>query len=456
MQKKIWAALVIAALTISNMAVSSAADTHIRISKYVVAVPTKFNVGYTGQNQQTFPNGFRTGFGSGLSFKSMNKDGSIELYGITDRGPNGDGPGYQTGDQNLSCKFFPSPDFQPEIGIIKLKDGQASVIKTIGLETKQGRQLTGLPVTPGLIGTTNEIALDENLANLGYDNNGLDPEGIAVDKQGNFWTCDEYGPFITQFDNKGKLLKKYSPGDGLPEILKYRVPNRGFEGITIAPNGSVYAIVQSPLALDETTGKTARFTRIVRLDPATGKTAMFAYPIDVAAYKAPKDAKVGDIYAISDTKLLVIEQGKGKDKNMRNLIYSIDLAQATDISGLKVEGKELEFIADPSKLAGIHFADKTLVFDLRAHGWNTEKAEGLTMLPDKKTIAVTNDNDFGIAIEVVDPKNPKAEITDYTLLQDGSFRYKNEPAQPQITIVANDEAERNQYIWMIELPEALR
>lgn len=449
---------VLATLTISAVSgVAAAADSPL-ITKYLLTVPQKYNVKYTGPNQEKFPNGFLTGFGSAIAFKSLNKDGSIDFYGITDRGPNGDGPEYQAGGERYSSKFFPARQFQPRIGLIHVKDGKAEITSVIDLKDEHGKSITGLPIEPGLVGATNEIAIDDGFKRLGYDNKGMDTEGIALDVRGNFWLCDEYGPFIAQYNKEGKLLKKYAPGNGLPDIMKYRIPNRGFEGLTIAPNGLIYAEEQSPLNIAGKSGATAQFTRIVQLDPQSGKTQMFAYPIDVEAYKSPKDAKIGDIYAISNTKFLMIEQGTGKHKEMRNLIYEVDIKDATDLTGKTVDGQEPEFTSDKDKLAqaGIKFAEKRLVIDLRANGWQIEKAEGLTMLPDKKTIVVTNDNDFGMTMNVDDPENKKAKITDYVLQADGGFTYKGQPAKPIISVVPSEESEGNQYIWFIELPALLQ
>ena len=96
------------------------------------------------------------------------------------------------------------------------------------------------------------------MSRLNNDIDGLDTEGIAVDKNGNFWLCDEYGPFIVKADKHGKIIEKYGPKEGLPEILKYRVPNRGFEGFTIDEKGYVYAAVQSPLDINGETKKNCR------------------------------------------------------------------------------------------------------------------------------------------------------------------------------------------------------
>lgn len=148
---------------------------------------------------------------------------------------------------------------------------------------------------------------------LGYDINGLDPEGIAIDKDGNFWISDEYGPFIIKVDKNGKILEKLEPGNGLPEIVKHRIPNRGIEGLTIDKNGNIYAAVQSTLNVDGKTKDTAIFTRVLKIDPDTKEVKTFAYPID-KNYKSNSAAKIGDIYAVDENKLLIIEQGKQKGK----------------------------------------------------------------------------------------------------------------------------------------------
>lgn len=428
----------------------------VKITKFQLTVPAKWYVAYDGPSKQLFPHGFRTGFGSGIALKSVNKDGSIELYGLTDRGPNGDGPDYTDNLFTFSSKFFPSAAFQPEIGVIKLKNAQAEVTKTIGLKTRQDKAITGLPIPPGLVGATNEIAVNEVFRNLGYDENGLDPEGIALDANGNFWICDEYGPFIAQFSKGGELIKKYAPGNGLPEILKWRIPNRGFEGLSVSPGGEVFAAVQSPLDIDGQSVKTAPFTRIVRLDPVTGQTKMYAYPIDVDAYKSPKGAKIGDIYAISDTKLLLIEQGTGKDKQMRNLIYLVDLTNATDLTGYQVNGKEPEFFTKPNLPSTLQFAEKKLILDLKQCGWEPEKAEGLLLLPDKKTLVVTNDNDFAMQMQVIDSENKNTDPTDYTYhAANGSFTRKGQSVYPVMRVIPSSEAEQHQQIWLIELPETV-
>ncbi len=78
------------------------------------------------------------------------------------------------------------------------------------------------------------------------------------------------------------------------------------------------------------------------------------------------------------------------------------------------------------------------------------------MLPDKKTIVVTNDNDFGMAMEVKDAENQNTETSNYVLHADGAFTYRDKPAAPNMHVVPNEAAERKQVIWFIELLEPLK
>ena len=123
--------------------------------------------------------------------------------------------------------------------------------------------------------------------------------------------------------------------------------------------------------------------------------------------------KLGDIAAINDHQFLVIEQGKDAQGTMQNRIYKIDLAKATDITDMTSGQNALE--ADQDAL-GKRFqpVQKDLFLDLRQHGWTVEKAEGIVLLPDKKTLAIANDNDFGIALKLEGAAAGQDDITEYT------------------------------------------
>ena len=372
---------------------------------YPVSVATELYTDFSESAENYFPDGLKTGFGSAITFKDYDADGNPQFYGVTDRGPSLDVPeDAELAEEYEAAKIFPSPDFCPSIGIITLKNGEAVVEEFIPQKNTDGTALTGLPLPSGDLGSTGETALDINLAELDYDEDGFDPEGIAVDAEGNFWLADEYGPFIAKFSADGVLQEKYAPGDGLPEILKYRIANRGFEGLTIAPSGKIYASLQSVLDIEGETSQTATFIRIVELDPQTGETKMYAYPVDVSEYKSPKNCKLGDIYALDDNTLLVIEQGELADGTMRNIVYQADLSNATDLTDITYDGKELEYTADSAALSEvITYMEKTEFVDLRDLGWTAEKAEGLCMMDDGTTLALIIEDDFGLSGASLNP-----------------------------------------------------
>ena len=367
-----------------------------QVTVYPVAVAPELYTAFPGGEGTAFAGGFKTGFGSAITFKGFDEEGNLQFYGASDRGPSLD-LFDKDGNEVENTKVFPAPDFSPVIGTITLKDGKAVVEEAITLKKADGTPLSGLPLPAGETGATGEIARDIYGNELTYDPEGFDPEGIAVDSEGNFWLGDEYGPFIGKFAADGTLIKMYKPGDGLPEILKHRIANRGFESLTIAPSGKVFAVLQSVMNIEGKTQKTSTFIRILEMDPQTGETKMYAYPVVVSEYARPKDCKLGDAFAIDDTTLLIVEQGKLADKSMRNIIYKVDLSKATDITGVTHNGQELEYIADAQELAGvITYASKEVYLDLRTLGWTAEKAEGICLTDIGAFVAIIED-DFGLS-----------------------------------------------------------
>ena len=229
-------------------------------------------------------------------------------------------------------------------------------------------------------------------------------------------------------------------------MLQYRIPNRGVEGLTITPSGKVLASVQSVLDINGETADTASFTRIVELDPETGDVKMYAYPVDVSQYNSPSDCKIGDIYAVDDTTLLVIEQGKLADGTMQNKVYQVDLSQASDITDVTYNDTYPEY-ASAEELTDISFMEKEELLDLREYGWTAEKAEGICMA-DENTIAVINDNDFGIVTVAEDPENEDCDITDYVYdAETGTYSLDGTEASPQISIGENTEPAQ---IWLFQ------
>ena len=446
--KKQWKRWLALGLTLTAMGSMALSAKDVDATAYIVHADA-YQLPYKG-NEKAFNHHINPGYGSALALKSVKADGTMEFYAITDRGPNGDIPTYVKDGKKMSGKFFPTPNFTPSIGIIKVNPAKDRADSSASSPLKvNGKPISGKPIPSGLTGSTNEVALDFKMNDLGTDRNGLDTEGLALDKDGNFWISDEYGPFIAKVDKKGNILEKYGPGMGLPKILADRVPNRGSEGLTVDEKGRVFALIQSPLNVDGKTAKTAKYTRIVEFDPVTKETTMYAYPVDTG-YKNTGAAKIGDITSIGKGQFLMIEQGK-QHGEMQNLIYKVDLNGATPIA----DNGDLEYGRLDGKIVP---AKKELVLDLRAEGWNIEKAEGLALLPDRKTIAVVNDNDFGMDIDVKDSAVADPEVSDYTYDSDKKamiYNKDNKVHKVKISLKKNAPTEQESQIWFFTLPKAL-
>jgi hypothetical protein len=136
---------------------------------------------------------------------------------------------------------------------------------------------------------------------------------------------------------------------------------------------------------------------------------------------------------------------------MQNLIYKVDLRNATPVD----ESGSLEQGMLPQ---GFRPATKELVLDLRAHGWNIEKAEGLALLPDRRTLAVVNDNDFGIAVGINDPDHANTTLDDYQYdAGTGKTIFKKDGtvSRVQFYLTQNAPEEQQDYICFFSLDHKL-
>ena len=196
------------------------------------------------------------------------------------------------------------------------------------------------------------------------------------------------------------------------------------------------------------TKKTAEYTRIIKFNPETKESVMYAYPVD-KGYKNFGAAKIGDICSVGNGKFLVIEQGKQNGK-MQNLIYMVDINGADKIEN----NGDLEY----GRLKKLNPVKKELILDLRKYGWDIEKAEGLTVLPDRKTIAVVNDNDFGIATKIEDSDHINSEMEDYTYNSSKKeFTYKGKIApKAKAVMTQNSKSERESQIWFFEMDKKIK
>jgi hypothetical protein len=381
------------------------------------------------------------GFGSAMA-AHPSKAGYF--YALTDRGPNAATAAGTT----PSGIIFAHPEYTPRIGLFKLNDkGEVTLVQTIQLKDRNGRPITGLPNK--VFGGTGETPymLDGSVVTLdpdgdgiaGYDESGLDGEGLVAMKDGSFWVSDEYGPHMVHFDKDGKEIGRINPfaddlrnkaGRLLPAELAKRWPNRGMEGLTITPDGkTLVGIMQSNLYNPSSAAVgSINLTRIVTVNIETGAVAQYLHKQDAAGLAN------SEIVALTSTTFLVIERDTKfygiSTGTIRKNVYKIDLAQATNVDagnanlingqptllstsatlGLLVGGKTLEqvikdagsdsnFAAGWAQLdaLGIKPATKTLVYDgIAGQNYPHDKMEGLWVI-DSTRLGILNDDDFAIA-----------------------------------------------------------
>jgi hypothetical protein len=466
----------------------------VSVTRYQVQADSKFYIPYEGTNagvKAEFPLGFLPSFGSSLAFKGTNANGDMEFYGLTDRGPNGDGPNVPSlgGSGTTGSKIFPAPSFTPSIGIITVGKQGAVLSSVMPIRMTAAANSTGLPIPEGSLGNSAEIPVLDAMrfdaaGKAGFNANGIDSEAVVLDKKRNaLWISDEYGPFIVKVDaTTGVLQNRYAAGTGLPKIFAKRRANRGMEGLTLdTATDRLHGFLQSPLtdgsAPYTVTGKNeqveryARFTRWIEFDPTTGTTSrMFAYPIGAADYQDGRtgNAKLGDVVALGNGKFIVIEQGAGPKGKVFNKLMLVEIGAATDISAtaFNAETSDLE----KSSMAGtaVNGADwtkvvplkKTELLDLNAIGWLAEKAEGLTLV-DANTLAIANDNDFGLKTKVYTPAGQAvadADVTKCSVDASGTIVTSSAAgcnAANTIRVARGTDAERPSRLWLIRFGKAL-
>ncbi len=357
-------------------------------------------------------------YGSSLTTVPGHTD---EFYGLTDRGPNADGPD--------GTKVEPLPDFVPAIGKFRLINGKANLLKSIPLRAGDGTAYDG---QTNCAANTGETITDLDGNTLPCSDTGYDPEGLVALADGTFWVSDEYGPFITHFDASGRQIGRLTPFDhSLPRELANRVPNKGMEGLTVTPNGKMLVgIMQSALQQPDLTAKPSHVAplRIVTVDLTTFRTHEYVYLLN-----DPDDTSgaASEITALSNTSFVVDERDGNVEPNAYKKLFRIDLGNATDVGpaanvdgstydaangGLLLgpDGKTIEGLVQDAdtadarvdlRAAHITPVRKTIDVDFGAlvsrldpsgGFFGHDKVEGVAALNHGRTLVVSNDNDFGI------------------------------------------------------------
>ncbi len=220
-----------------------------------------------------------------------------EFWTCSDRGVNVDAANANPASCRLTYdKIYGFPAYAPKIHRIRLENGEVQVLQTISMKQPNGTTATGIINPTGFGSTAAELASTDTVLDCANflsktaakDVWGIDSEGLIVDKDGNFWICEEGGPTVWKLNKNGVVIKRFTPYANkvgaesvdvqIDTVFKYRKNNRGFEGITITPNGKIYAIIQSPVLYPtKAVGEGTQVHRILEINPADNSTRMLAY-----------------------------------------------------------------------------------------------------------------------------------------------------------------------------------
>lgn len=346
-----------------------------------------------------------------------------EFWTTSDRGANVDGANANTSlCRPTYDKIYGFASYVPKIHRIRIEGDSIVILQTISMKRPSGAGASGLLNPTGFGSTSTELVSTDTVLNCANFSSktaakdvwGIDAEGIAVDRKGYFWICEEGGPTIWKLNSNGVVVARFTPYKNLTgsesidiaidTVFKYRKNNRGFEGLSITPNGKVYAIMQSPILFpNKTVGEGSKIHRILEINPDNNATKMYAY-LNTGIIGASgsnqirlRDWKIGDMAAVNDSVFLVIEHAL-RGTTDRKYIYTVNINGATPVTAALYGGLTLEALVDSTGLANnnIKPVKKTLFMDLLAKGWDPllDKPEGLAIINDS-TIAICNDNDYG-------------------------------------------------------------
>ena len=309
----------------------------------------------------------------------LDVDGNA-LIAVTDRGPNADA----VNAAGRPAKRFPLPGYHPALLRLAVGERGVRVTARVPFVSPSGVTSSGLPVPAASGADVVESAFDAGGRALDSDAWGIDAEGVAA-VEGGYWVSEEYRPSLWRVDREGVVLERFTPRPvealdrPLPSVILDRQANRGFEGVGVWPSGRVVAALQSPLILPG--GEGTSIARLVMLDSDSGDAWTVAYEMDGPL------RKIGDLAALDDGRLLVIEHGPlDLAGPWSGQVYLLDTRRADRLDRQSPESGD-----------AVRLVEKSLVLDLASAGWpaGLEKPEGLAVLDDR-TLAIVNDNDYGL------------------------------------------------------------
>jgi alkaline phosphatase len=368
----------------------------------------------------------RPGIGSGLVHLGGNR-----ALGITDRGPNFDhfpvNASCQQTSSTANGKVYPLPSFTPALVELQAAGNSLNLTRIINLVTPLLNPITGLPNEAG---DEPGFADPCSTTTLPFNPNGMDVEDLDLLPNGRIIGVEENKPSIFIADTTTGIVEmRYTPAgktlagaeypvvDALPGILAQRRNNRGFEAVSVTPDGrTAFTLTQSPLGPTTagTPTRDSRVLRILRLDVSnpfdlrvTGQFIFLMSPN--TAYPAgvnQRDLKLSAMTWIGPDRLLLLERSDEVARGGVRLIL-VDLANATNIHGLPgADTLQPEDVGTNLTALGVVPVTSTVVFQELETQANRVffgyKLEGLDVVGPGQ-VAIINDNDFGIGVPLNAP-----------------------------------------------------
>ena len=159
---------------------------------------------------------------------------------------------------------------------------------------KKGKD--GAPPYLGVLTLKGEKALIDRVVPVYPDEEGteaVDFEGVATSRKKNeVWLADEEQPSLLRVDAEKGIVRERVLPEGLSPVLGSIQKGRGFEGITVMPDGDVVAVLQSEIQRKEVTddgvslkesGFEKDVIRLYRYSPETKRTRVYFYEPTVRA-----------------------------------------------------------------------------------------------------------------------------------------------------------------------------
>ncbi|MBY3530165.1 esterase-like activity of phytase family protein [Rhizobium laguerreae] len=257
----------------------------------------------------------------------------------------------------------------------------------------------------GLTGVTvgNRIVLEDKDGHPFAPRN-VDPESIRIGRDGIYWGNEGDAktlapPFVRVTSPDGTFVRALKLPDGFAPTSDKSAgirDNLAFEALAVTPSGDVFAGLEAALYQDGPNPSltTGSLSRIIHYDGTTGEPkAEYVYPVSQIPQVATKagggnDNGLSEMIALDDHRLIAVERSFAQGFGNNVTLFMMDLADATDVSGIASLAKSDERIV-PIR--------KSQILDLRAIGLTPDNIESMAIGKAKDgtdVLILAADNNF--------------------------------------------------------------